>query len=99
MIEEEQQFEPRVAAVDVGAKRYDESKVLLREGLELHPGNVSLLYNLACAEALSGETEAALEHLAEAATNPRFRKFAEEDPDFDSLRDDTRFKALVSPPE
>lgn len=77
------------------AKRYDEAKALLHEGLELHPGNASLLYNLACAEALSGEQDAALEHLAEAVANPRFRKFAEEDPDFDSLRDDPRFKQLV----
>jgi tetratricopeptide (TPR) repeat protein len=80
------------------AQRYDEAKALLREGLVQHPGNVSLLYNLACMEALSGEKEAALEHLAPAMASPRFRKFAEEDPDFDSLRDDPRFKALVSQP-
>ncbi|OLD97930.1 MAG: hypothetical protein AUG91_10390 [Actinobacteria bacterium 13_1_20CM_4_69_9] len=80
------------------AKRYDEAVALLREGLELHPGNASLLYNLACAEALSGDHDTALEHLAEAATNPRFRNFAEEDPDFDSLRDDPRFIAALGPP-
>jgi tetratricopeptide (TPR) repeat protein len=80
------------------AQRYDEAKALLREGLEQHPGNASLLYNLACMEARSGEQEAALEHLAPAMENPRFRKFAEDDPDLDSLRDDPRFKALVSPP-
>jgi tetratricopeptide (TPR) repeat protein len=80
------------------AKRYDEARDLLHVGLELHPGNASLLYNLACAEALLGEKEAALEHLADAVENPRFRKFAETDSDFDSLRDDPRFTALVSPP-
>jgi hypothetical protein len=80
-----------------GAGRYDEAKALLLEGLELHPGNVSLLYNLACAEALLGEKDAALEHLAPAVQNPRFRQFAETDTDFDSLRDDPRFTALVSP--
>ncbi len=80
------------------AKRYDEAIALLREGLELHPGNASLLYNLACAEALSGDHDTALEHLAEAATNPRFRKFAQEDPDFDSLRDDPRFSAALGSP-
>lgn len=77
------------------AKRYDESKGFLLEGLELHPGNASLLYNLACAEAMLGERDAALEHLAEAVQNPRFRKFAKTDSDFDSLRDDPRFEAAV----
>ena len=82
------------------AKRYDEAKALLLQGLELHPGNASLLYNLACVEAVSGEKDAALEHLAEAAKNPRFREFAKTDTDFDSLRDDPRFsEALGSPPE
>ena len=80
------------------AKRYDEAKELLREGLELHPGNASLLYNLACAEALLGEKDAALEHLAGAVKNPRFQEFATTDSDFDSLRDDPRFTALVAPP-
>jgi tetratricopeptide (TPR) repeat protein len=80
------------------AKRYDEAKALLLEGLQLHPGNASLLYNLACAEALLGEKDAALEHLAPAVQTPRFRKFAENDSDFDSLRDDPRFTALLSPP-
>jgi tetratricopeptide (TPR) repeat protein len=77
------------------AKRYGEAKELLREGLELHPGNASLLYNLACAEALLGEKDDALEHLEEAVENPRFRGFAKTDSDFDSLRDDPRFGALV----
>ena len=80
------------------AKRYDEARALLREGLELHPGNASLLYNLACAEALLGEKDAALEHLSDAVKNPRFREFATTDSDFDALRDDPRFTELVSPP-
>jgi len=77
------------------AERYDEAKALLLEGLEVHPGNASLLYNLACMEALSGDKDAALEHLAQAVSNPRFRGFAETDTDLDSLRDDPRFTAAV----
>ncbi|HEY5659303.1 MAG TPA: tetratricopeptide repeat protein [Gaiellaceae bacterium] len=77
------------------AKRYDEARELLREGLEQHPGNASLLYNVACAEALLGEKDAALEHLADAVKNPRFREFAKTDSDFDSLRGDARFEELV----
>lgn len=80
------------------AKRYDEAMALLREGLEVHPGNPALLYDLACMEALSGHKEAALEHLAQAAASPRLREAAAKDSDFDSLRDDPRFTELVSPP-
>jgi hypothetical protein len=80
-------------------KRFEEARALLLEGLELHPGNTSLLYDLACVEALLDEKEAALEHLREAAANPRFREHARSDPDFNSLRDDPRFSAaLESPP-
>jgi hypothetical protein len=77
------------------AKRYDEAKVLLLEGLELHPGNTSLLYDLACIEALLGDKDAALEHLSEAASNPRLREHAKTDSDFDSLREDPRFSEAL----
>jgi tetratricopeptide (TPR) repeat protein len=81
------------------AKRYDEAIALLREGLELHPGNTSLLYNLACVEALTGDKDAALEHLSQAAANPRVQEWSKDDSDLDSLRDDPRFtEALESPP-
>ncbi len=71
---------------------------MLVEGLELHPGNTSLLYDLACIEALLGETDAALEHLQQALTNPRLREHARTDTDFDSLRDDPRFSAALGRP-
>jgi hypothetical protein len=77
------------------AKRYDDAKALLLEGLELHPGNTSLLYDLACVEALQGERDAALDHLAQAAKNPRVREYARTDNDLDSLRDDPRFSAAL----
>jgi Tetratricopeptide repeat len=77
------------------AQRYGEAKLLLQEGLELHPGNTSLLYDLACLEALMGDTDDALEHLREAAANPKLREHALTDSDFDSLRDDPRFSAAL----
>ncbi len=81
-------------------KRYDEAKALLVEGLELHPGNTSLLYDLGCVEALMGEREQALEHLEQAAANPKLGEYARKDTDLDSIRDDPRFSAaLGSPPE
>jgi tetratricopeptide (TPR) repeat protein len=79
-------------------KRYDEARALLLEGLEVHPGNTSLLYDLACVEALMGEKDEALEHLREAMTNPRLREHAQKDADFDSLRDDPRFSAALESP-
>ena len=77
------------------AKRYDEAKASYLQGLELHPGNTSLLYDLACVEAVAGDKEGALEHLRAAAENPRLREHAREDSDFDSLRDDPRFDAAL----
>ena len=81
------------------AKRYDEFKQLVLEGLEQYPGNTALLYDLACAEALSGDKESALEHLTQAVANPRMRKAAAGESDFDSLRDDPRFSAALESPQ
>jgi hypothetical protein len=82
----------------IEAKRYDEAKALLLEGLGLHPGNTSLLYDLACVEALMGDHDAALEHLRPALANPRLREHARTDTDLDSLRDDPRFSAVLESP-
>src|SRR4030095_9379834 len=62
-------------------KLYHEPTPLCVEGLELHPGNTSLLYDLACVEALMGDKDAAFEHLAQAVFNPRLREYAREDAD------------------
>jgi quercetin dioxygenase-like cupin family protein len=78
---------PHVASGD-----YDTAKRLLREGLEEKPGQPALLYHLARAEALSGEGDAALEHLnAAVATAERFRGFAADEEAFDAIRADPRF--------
>jgi quercetin dioxygenase-like cupin family protein len=74
------------------AGRYDEAKRLLQEALDAKPGSGSILYNLACAEALAGEREAALDHLATAvAAEPELVETAQDDEDFASVRDDPRF--------
>ena len=53
-------------------------------------------YNLACLEAICGNTDAAIEHLRRAAEQPTFEcEWAAEDPDLESLRDDPRFKEIV----
>lgn len=81
------------------AKRYDEAEELVREGLERYPDNPSLLYDLACLEALQGRTDDALEHLRTALqAQPRYTKYAATDTDLDALRDDPRFSELVPAP-
>ena len=67
--------------------RYDEAKQMLLEALEQRPGSPQLLYNLACAEALAGEPEPALEHLNAAVEGDEiFRGHAQTETDFDSIR-------------
>jgi len=72
--------------------KYDEAIELLEEGLVEHPGNASLLYNLACAESLSGRTAEAIEHLRAALPgNPKYQERAKVDPDFDPIRHEPGF--------
>lgn len=80
------------ASPDVRAGRYDEARRLLHEGLEEKPGSPAILYDLACVEALAGETDTALSLLDNAiAADESFRAYAQTDADFTSIRDDPRF--------
>jgi tetratricopeptide (TPR) repeat protein len=79
------------------AKDYEGALRVLEEGLEERPGAGIGLYNLACVESLLGRTDAAVTHLKQAiARDERFFEQARGDADFDSLRKDERFAALVS---
>jgi quercetin dioxygenase-like cupin family protein len=72
--------------------RYDEALELFAEGLREHPGNPSLLYNLACAEARAGRTNDAIAHLREAiAAGDGYAEWARKDADFDAIRDEPGF--------
>ena len=83
------------------AGRADEARRLL-EGVVPAP---AVHYNLACAHALLGDTDVALEFLrlelsepgATAGARARRKQWAREDPDLASLRDDPRFQTLVAP--
>ena len=80
------------ASPDLRAGHYDKARELLREGLDAKPGHPSILYDLACVEALAGETDKALDLLNESiAKNENFREYAQTDEDFASIRDDPRF--------
>jgi tetratricopeptide (TPR) repeat protein len=71
---------------------YAQAKRLLEVALNESPDEGVHLYNLACAEALLGEHDAALDHLLRAAElEDRLAGYAQEDEDLATLRGDPRF--------
>ena len=65
---------------------YERAYAIAAEGLETHPDNPSLNYNLACYAALAGRREDAQRHLEIAfAGNPETREWAAGDSDLASL--------------
>lgn len=75
---------------------YGKAVEILRSVVEEHPGAGIVLYNLACAEALAGDPESALDHLRSAIElEERFREFARTDEDFASIRGRPEFERLV----
>ncbi len=74
------------------AERWGEAIGLMEEGLREHPGNPSILYNLACAESRADRPLEALTHLQEAIrARPDYRERAHADPDFDPIRREPGF--------
>ena len=75
---------------------HEKAKKLLTEALPKYADKAGMLYNIACAEALLGETDEALGHLREALEKqPQYAESAREDPDFEPIRSDPRFAELV----
>jgi tetratricopeptide (TPR) repeat protein len=76
--------------------KYAEAADRGREMINAHPEYPELIYNVACCESLAGRTDDAIEHLRLAAErSDRMRSLAAEDSDFDPIRDEPAFKALV----
>jgi tetratricopeptide (TPR) repeat protein len=74
---------------------FAEAKRRLEPVVEANPQSAGSVYNLACAEAMLGETDAALEHLARAVElHPPFAEAARADDDLASLRNDPRFARI-----
>jgi Flp pilus assembly protein TadD len=56
-------------------------------GLEQHPDDPSLLFDLGCADALAGQLDDALAHVARALElNPEWKEHAGNDPDLEEVR-------------
>jgi adenylate cyclase len=68
-----------------------------RRAVQSDPLNPLLLYNIGCLYAVAGKAGLALDHLERAMElGMRNRDWLMTDPDLNSLRDDSRFKALLS---
>jgi len=77
---------------------YEEALRVLKQAAEIHPRNEHVLYCLAATAARTGDTATALKALRSAiAASPASRAQARSDSDFDLLRDDEEFIALVHP--
>jgi mannose-6-phosphate isomerase-like protein (cupin superfamily) len=73
------------------------ARAVLADGLGRFPDDAGLHYGVGCLEALSGNADAALEALRQATElNPKARRWAADDEDLVSLRDDPRFQALLA---
>jgi len=79
-----------------GEGDYNGAKRALTEALDRYEDREGLLYNLACAEARLGETDAAIAHLGESiALRPSFSELARNDEDLDAIKGDPRFGEIV----
>jgi tetratricopeptide (TPR) repeat protein len=88
----------RLGTSQVQQKKYGEAVTSLERAIATGGGAAVDFYNLACAYALSGAPEKALDNV-ERAIGAGFRQRAqyESDPDLASLRELPRFKALMQP--
>jgi hypothetical protein len=73
------------------------AREILEDGFRHHPDSPSLQFALACVEALQGRADEALAMLRAAVERePRLRDAARTDADFETLRDDPRFRELTA---
>lgn len=68
----------------------------MRQACDAEPGEAMVHYNLACYLSLAGKKEESLAQLAQALSrDPDYRALIDEEPDFDPIRSDPGFQALV----
>jgi tetratricopeptide (TPR) repeat protein len=80
-----------------GTGDYEKAVEAFERLLAETPDDAAVLYNLACAESLTGKRRDALDHLKRSVElDPDFRELAEKDSDFDAIRDDEQFVSAVA---
>jgi tetratricopeptide (TPR) repeat protein len=76
--------------------RLDQAVAAIRKALTADPTEALLHYNLACYLSLAGDKEKALDHLAQALNlDPEYRNLIDGESDFDPIRSDPDFQALL----
>jgi tetratricopeptide (TPR) repeat protein len=76
---------------------FDKAIEALSEAHAEWPDDGSILFNLACAESRAGRRHDAVTHLRQAIElGEQFRELAEEDVDFDPIRDDPEFQSVLA---
>ncbi|MBD1850460.1 tetratricopeptide repeat protein [Leptolyngbya sp. FACHB-711] len=80
----------------VNLERYEEAIDSWNKALKLKPDYHKAWNNKACCYSLWNQVDKAIESLQQAIElNPKYREMAKTDSDFDNIRSDDRFKALI----
>ena len=78
-------------------QRYDEAEQAYRQAIEHDPDDAWAYYNFACLYALQHDVEHALEYLQRSIDfKPKYRSMAQTDHDFDNIRENPQFQALMA---
>ncbi len=76
--------------------RYEEALVSYNRVLEIQPTDTYAIYKKAACYSFQGDIQTAVETLQQAITlDAKYREMAKTDSDFDGIRDDRRFQALI----
>jgi tetratricopeptide (TPR) repeat protein len=77
--------------------RYEEASKSHNKAIEINPKYAGAWYNVACANSILGNIDAAIENLQTAINlDAKYREMAKTDADFDNIRNDARFQALIN---
>lgn len=80
----------------INQRDYEEALKMLEKALEMKPREGKVLYLMADAYYLSGQTDLCLEYLKKAIqADGHFRILAQNEPDFEPLKGDKKFKLIT----